>query len=208
MDASPFTHFLIEIDVEGDPGMQGIQPAPTAQARANILSELRARLQKPGGVELILDPVFPDSPTQTWTLPAIAQQAGIVRRHYDGPNCAVIHYLLLGGQYTTPEVLGLAYTGSSLAVLEDRLAGNLGPFLRAQVESAVMVHEAGHLFGLVDIGTPMVTPHEDVAGGHDISDACVMFASISTSRVAILQNPPEFRFDPACVADLQAIGGK
>ncbi|HNO59701.1 MAG TPA: hypothetical protein PKH44_03630, partial [Plasticicumulans sp.] len=77
-----------------------------------------------------------------------------------------------------------------IAVFESRLSSNLGSYSRGIVEAAVAVHEAGHTLGLVDLGTPMVNPHEDPAGAHDVSPSCVMYASITTDRVGVLNNPP------------------
>jgi len=200
--ASPMTHLLVEVDVEGG------APSPQQAALDDLRAELAARLQKPGGVLVLRDPAFAATGTTTWTTPALVANDLAVRGHYDGPNCAVLHYSFVDGVFEQSDVIGLAYTGSSLTVFETRLAGNLGPFGRAVVEAAVAIHEAGHLLGLVDIGTPMVNAHEDAAGGHDASDDCVMFAAITTDRVGIRTNPPPRAFDAECVRDLRALGGK
>jgi hypothetical protein len=54
----------------------------------------------------------------------------------------------------------------------------------AYVMSKVVVHEFGHLSGLVNHGIPMLTPHEDKTNSRHCSNpACVMFHSGSTISI-------------------------
>jgi hypothetical protein len=111
------------------------------------------------------------------------------------------------------KVLGLTYSTSSFAVFQPNVRASPNLVVGASaVESAVVVHELGHVLGLVDAGTPMVQPHEDAAhAGHDASDACVMYWAIDTSDVlTLIQNRGAVptQFDARCVADLQAAGGR
>lgn len=201
--AVPATHLLVECDFES-----GLSPAPTQGGLDDLRGELARVLRKPGGVLVLRKPIFPPTGVLNWTTPALIQNDLAVRAHYDGPNCAVMHMSFVGGRFEEPDVIGLAYGTSSISIFHDRLTRNIGPFGQALVEAAVEVHECGHLLGLVDLGTPMQTLHEDAAGSHDVSDACVMFASIATDRVTVRIDPPPATYDAKCVEDLRAIGGK
>ncbi len=198
--ASPFTHLVIEVNPE-----QG--NVPTNAALTRLRDEILKRIRKPGGVAIVVGSTF-SAIASTWDESLIRQQEMLVRRHFDSQNATVLHLLFVGGQFTPPNVVGLTYSASSSAVFEARLRSRTGPLAVDDVETAVIVHEAGHALGLVDITTPMQAQHEDPASpGHDISDQCVMFSSI-TLGPGVLANPPPTAFDARCADDLRAIGGK
>jgi hypothetical protein len=203
--ASPFTSLVIEVDVQS-----GITP-PQASAIAAYAQVITARLFKPGGVTILAKPTFTPITTGAWTDPLIAQQEAAVRTAYDGPNTATLHFLFLGQSYAAASgVIGLTFTASSIAIFEQQVPG-INPAARADIEAPVMIHENGHALGLVDITTPMQTPHEDpTSPGHDVLNTCVMFREIDvpSNLQALLTNPPPKTFDPHCIEDLQAIGGR
>ena len=58
-----------------------------------------------------------------------------------------------------------------------KLAAQSSFISNADVETASLNHEFGHLFGLVDLGTDMVNPHEDPeAENHCDVQGCLMRA--------------------------------
>ena len=117
--------------------------------------------------------------------------------------------------------LGSVYRNTSMVIYESTirdLATRNAFVTIAEVEEAALSHEFGHLFGLVDLGSPMVTPHEDAAAMHHCDvDGCLMRAEIEFGNglMGILESralagkgaaiPP---LDAACIADLQANGGR
>lgn len=116
--------------------------------------------------------------------------------------------------------LGAVYRNTSMVVHASTLRHISGRSLlisTADVETATLGHEFGHLFGLVDLTTPEVTPHEDTeAANHCNVEGCLMQAKLEftasakawietrTAKDAALV--PEL--DAACIQDLQAIGGR
>ena len=61
--------------------------------------------------------------------------------------------------------LGSVYRNTSMVIYEQTIRdlASKSPFVQlSDVESSTLNHEFGHLFGLVDLGTPMVNDHEDV----------------------------------------------
>lgn len=116
--------------------------------------------------------------------------------------------------------LGTVYRNTSMVIYEKtvrELAGQSSQITEADVESATLNHEFGHLFGLVDLGTPQVNDHEDPdAINHCNVPGCLMRAelqfggglmSMLESRVSkgLIMAPG---LDDECILDLQNNGGR
>lgn len=111
--------------------------------------------------------------------------------------------------------LGVAFRNTSMAIYEAKiksLTTNLS--FVSTLESATLQHELGHLFGLVNNGAAMLTPHENVTGGHHCNNtSCLMTSVIEfTTPAKILsrlsKNDQIPTLDANCIDDLRAIGGK
>jgi hypothetical protein len=186
---------------------------------------LAALLDKPGGVEVVVDQDLGASgPGKVWSfgeLDTLARQTANLGVTADTVK---IHVLFLDGEYGTPEggtVLGLAWNQVNLAIfaesIEDGCAalglGVLERQLCADAEQAVWLHEIGHVIGLVDNGLPMVLNHEDSAHpAHDHDANCVMYWAYEgdavLQRIAddLLQTGNSaLDFDQACRNDVAAV---
>ncbi len=115
--------------------------------------------------------------------------------------------------------LGAVYRNTSMVIYERtirRLAARSALISVADVETATLNHEFGHLFGLVNLGTPMVRNHEDSeAENHCTTTGCLMRAELQfgTGMQKYLENraskgmaAPDL--DAECLADLRANGGR
>ena len=116
--------------------------------------------------------------------------------------------------------LGAVYRNTSMVIHESTirdLASRSVVITVSDVEITALTHEFGHLFGLVDLGTPEVNPHEDTAASNHCNvDGCLMRAelefgsgimSVMEKRTAKgLDGLPTL--DAECLRDLQAIGGR
>lgn len=126
------------------------------------------------------------------------------------------YILILDGEYSNGNVLGIAYYNTSVALFGetiDRVSSGVGAPPRRKIEASVLNHEFGHLFGLVNIegsGTNMQTPHQDEKNGHHCdNDQCLMYWAVQTSDFfANLFDGSIPDLDENCIADLQANGGK
>ena len=86
----------------------------------------------------------------------------------------------------------------------------------ADIESATLMHEFAHLFGLINLGSPQVNIHDDpLSPNHCIVENCLMLAEIEfgqgmmgmlESRVGKGSVVPSL--DAECILDLQANGGR
>ncbi|MCB9788615.1 MAG: hypothetical protein H6744_18210 [Deltaproteobacteria bacterium] len=228
--AREYQALLVEIDHVSGHG-------PNAAALSQLeqqLDALRAagHLAKPGGVRFVIDevltPVGADHVSTFDELQALAQAH---RSLVPAPGEAAIHVLYVDGHYQDDseqsQILGFAYGGSWLVMLADNIDGGCdsSPLLSlpglspardqvcARAESTVFMHELGHLFGLVDNGAPMVTPHEDADHAHhDANEDCLMYWAIQGSKAIDLiaqrfkdNQQGAVSFDAACLADLDAL---
>ncbi len=84
--------------------------------------------------------------------------------------------------------LGAVYRNTSMIIYESTirdLASRSALISNADVETATLNHEFGHLFGLVDLGTIPVNDHEDPdAENHCNVEGCLMRAELQFSPVS------------------------
>lgn len=209
----PYTELIIEVD-----WVQGQRPSDSAIA----LLEQRAeeRLSKPGGVTVIMDDEVPSRDSRYSTEELFRMEQDHRSRHKEGQT-AVLYALFVDGRSEQDEgdrrVLGVAYTASSFAIYKESIqAVNQGIgalFVDAEdIERAVVVHEFGHILGLVNIGLPMCQPHEDPDHeGHSDNRDSVMYWAIESNMFSYLERrgaPPPTQFDSDDRCDMRQAGGK
>lgn len=118
-------------------------------------------------------------------------------------------------------ILGTAYLNTSCIIYEKTLqefSGRIGGANLTLLESITTQHEFGHLFGLVNLGTEMVRPHEDQQpdssnneiikdNKHCNQEDCLMyFQTVGDALGGRMTTLPAF--DEFCLEDLRANGGK
>lgn len=120
--------------------------------------------------------------------------------------------------------LGAVYRNTSMVIYEStvrKLANSSVLISLATAETATMHHEFGHLFGLVNLGSSMVNPHESrsensegvVEGdSHCDIDGCLMNAQLEFGsgmrKMLVGKNGAVPELDAECRLDLQANGGR
>lgn len=201
------TYSTLQIEISYMPGY-----APDAAALNQLQSFLQARLHKPGGISIRTQSIAASGNT-VLNVSDLAGLEASVRTLHSGGSTATVHVLFTNGTYTDNNVLGVAYSGTSLALFGKKIHDNSGGFgqaARTTLEATVLEHEFGHLLGLVDIGTEMRTPHKDPGGtAHCNNSNCLMYPSVETTAVlGFLVSGPVPTLDAACIQDLQGNGGK
>ncbi len=217
LSADKYQSLLIEIQA-----MQGFEP--TAQAQSALQDFITARVNKPGGVTVVVDPPIPAQNKGAYTLNDVGQLEAANRQNYTTGTRVVSYFLFLDGASTEDDaqsgrkILAYAYQNTSMAVFEktiQSISGSLpGQASLSTVETTVVEHELGHLLGLVNLspGTPIQSPHQDTPNGNHCNvKSCLMYFSVNTSDVVknLLSfggTPPAL--DAQCLADLKANGGK
>jgi hypothetical protein len=228
LSTTSYPKFVVEIDyVEGY--------APDAKAYEFVKKVISEVMEKPGGADVYLDTVLPpmgeDHEYLLTDIKAIEKEH---RSTYRGGDTVAMYFLFLDGRYQgdtdTLMTLGLAYSGSSMVMFKNNFAKVCAPLVAANEDSpdiaellcplsegTTWVHEMGHLMGLVNTGTEMVTPHQDPDdhGAHCDNPDCIMFWLNNTTSMmdTIIQrietgNKDFFPFDGNCLADLEAMGSQ
>lgn len=112
--------------------------------------------------------------------------------------------------------LGAVYRNTSMVIYEAtirNLASKSSLISTSTVEAATLNHEAGHLFGLVDLGTASINEHEDPdAKSHCNEQSCLMRAELQfgwgMAKMLTAKNGAIPDFGTECLLDLKANGGK
>ncbi len=206
LSSESFTSLTIEIDY-----VEGFEP--TQSAFNNLQAFLEDRLNKPGGITITLDEAIPSPGNNSFTASEIYDLEQEYRDIFTDGNSIAAYFLILDGAYERESVLGVAYLNTSMALFEEVIQDNSGGFGQpstSTVEAAVLMHEFGHILGLVNIGSDAVQDHEDTENeAHCNVESCLMYWAIQTTDLMgslTGGNIPEL--DSQCIQDLQANGGK
>ncbi len=204
--SSDYTRLEIEVDY-----VSGYQPSQTALN--NLQSFLESRLNKPGGISIVLDDEISSPGMSSFTTQQVYEIEKEHRDSFTEDKTLAAYFIILDAPYQQENVLGVAYFNTSMALFEGVIKQNTGGFGQpsaATVESSVLMHEFGHILGLVDTGSSMVTNHED--GEHEKhcnNENCLMYWAIQTTDLmGNLTGGSIPDLDKNCIQDLQANGGK
>lgn len=159
---------------------------PTNEAMSEFTDFLRQHTFKQD-IEIIYTEL--DSPDEdNLTLREIADLEEENRTAYnDGRTLAIYIYFADAPSEGDEEeeglvTLGAVFRNTSMVIHEStirNLAARSFFISNADVETATLNHEFGHLFGLVDLGTDMINPHEDnEAPNHCNVQGCLMRAEL------------------------------
>lgn len=212
-----FSKLLIEIAY-----VTGFQPS--AEAMNNFQAFLLERTFKQDIEIQYLE--LPSPNENDLSLQEIADLESENRTAYNEGNTLAIYIYFADAPADTDDpqegtvTLGAVYRNTSMVIYEAtvrELALSSSQLTIADVETATINHEFGHLLGLVDLGSPEVNPHEDPSAEHHCDiDGCLMRAElqfgggllglmnkrVSTGKSAVPS------LDGECITDLQQNGGR
>lgn len=209
-----FTSLVIEVAY-----VQGSEP--TASALEELRSFLKEYIHKPGGISIVTTAI-----EVAGTGPySISEVAEIERRHRtyynEGDQLAVFIFFANGrseAEEANKVILGTAYRNTSMVLFEEtiRKMAEGAPYVSENaITSTTLKHEFGHLFGLVDNGSPAQSEHMDASSrSHCNVDGCLMAATVEFGKGAIeyikssQTSSKNHGFDDKCHSDLIANGGK
>lgn len=227
-----FTQLLLEIVY-----VEGFRP--TQEAMNTFETFLRDRTFKQN-IEIQYKSV-PSPNQESLTIQEVANLEEENRENYnDGETLAMYIYFADAPDEGDDEssglvTLGSVYRNTSMVIYEQtvrNLASKSILVTVADVESATLNHEFGHLFGLVDLGTVMINDHEDVevdeqgdpvldsngnpvGNNHCSIEGCLMRAELQfgVGIMGMLESMaarglaiPDM--DAECILDLQGNGGR
>jgi len=177
LESDLYTSLQIEVDY-----MQGY--APTQEGLNSLKTFLEERLNK-SNISIATTEIAARSsgPYSTEDIAAIEEEE---RDNYTEPGSSTLHayFLIVDGEYTQSNVLGIAYWNTSMAFFGqtiDEISGTppTAPSTQ-QVEGTVFRHEIGHNMGLVGNGTPTQSDHKTDGSAHCTTDGCLMEPSVQT----------------------------
>lgn len=189
---------------------------PQAQTLTNLKQFIEARCNKPGGVT-IMEREIASPGLAPYDINEIAGLEALNRTKYNNGNVLTLYMLFLDGGSTSDTsssfILGTAYRNTSFVMFENtikNLSDSITEPNRVDLESTVILHEFGHILGLVNLGSPMQTEHLDEAHDkHCDNQDCLMFWKAENSAmITSMLGSGIPQLDAHCLADLQANGGK
>lgn len=203
--ASKYTSLKIEVQY-----MTGYQP--DAAALSHLQSALSSLINKPAGITIVTKEI-PAATNLTLSVNDVISIEKNNRTAFTNGTELAIYILYTNGNYTDNNVLGIAYKNTSTVLFGKKIndnSGGLGQASRTKLVATVAEHELGHLLGLVNVGSPMQTGHQDAAhGSHCSNTNCLMYYASETSDIfGFLITGSIPILDANCKADLTANGGK
>ena len=167
-----------------------------------------------------------------WTVAKLEALEAEYRNKQTGGDTAALYIVTVDGHFAgdTDEAvrLAMAYTGTSIAVFSRTIHDITDAAASVEPDSEIaekmwvatfagtMMHEWGHLAGMVDISVPMVEDHKDPdSRGHGTNPDCIMNALASTVAVtdfirdylAGTERDELALFGEQCVTDIAAFQG-
>ena len=181
------------------------------ELRADLLVErLESVCDKPAGISVDYNEV--DFEHQgAWSAQDVRDKGWETKDTWPRDGTTLYWQILFpAGTYETDSVLGVAVDASTVALFSDFIDEADGPFGRPSVEdveNSVLVHELGHLLGLVNLVYQSPIDHEDEDHpGHSNNEDSVMYWAIESTDVAnfIFGSLPS-DFDDADRSDLAGL---
>ncbi|GAB2773657.1 hypothetical protein [Salinimicrobium soli] len=189
--------------------------APTAAALTELENFLNTYLYKPDGIRIVTNSI-PSPGVGDYSLQEVKQVESTYRSVFSsGTNLGV--FIFFADNYSANDAasagnggidkrsLGTAYRNTSIVIYERSVLETGGN--RSTIEHTTLRHEFGHLFGLVNNGTPAQSAHEykdpnnSSEKGHCNVSGCLMSPTLDFSKGTM-------QLGSKCHEDLIANGGK
>jgi len=220
-----FDNLLIEIAY-----VAGFEP--TFEAISNFEEFLLARTYKEN-VEFKFTSLSSPS-EETLTLEEVVDLEEENRTQYNDGNTMAVYIYFADARTESDQgdenlvTLGAVYRNTSMVIYQstvEDIANRSSSVSIADVETATLLHEFGHLFGLVNLSTQSVNEHEETiinddgneeGNNHCNVDGCLMRSELEFGASLLKQMEKNTSkglasipdFDSECLLDLQKYGGR
>ncbi|UCH90182.1 MAG: hypothetical protein JSV49_05970 [Thermoplasmata archaeon] len=210
-----YNEIIIEVDY-----MEGTMPDT---GTLDYLVDLLDDVCEKNAIDYEISDEMDDSDQQVdYSIADIEQLKNKYQDYQNYMDTAVIHILFLNGYYEDSSItLGVSYHAGSCAIFKDRVDSiriprDARPFVSTDdFETSVVVHEVGHLLGLVNLNYDSDYSHEDKihdSPNHCKNESCVMYYALEHSRESFRdkiyeqEDPrPPRTFGFYCMQDLEKL---
>ena len=193
----------IEIDYES-------QRTPQQSAIDHLTTILRRELDKPDGISATVGNRITSS-RSSWTIADLRALERANRSGHSGGSRATMWFGYVGGSFAeNANALAVTFSASASVIFRDRIDDAATSIVLEQgIERSVLLHEAGHMLALVNIGYRSRFNHEDPQHPyHSNNPDSVMYWAVEDISVRnILAGGPPDDFDDADRADLAQLRG-
>ncbi len=190
--------------------MKGFKPKAETVNQLTVF--LNQYLNKPKGINIVLKEIkrIKNTPLAVDSVLAIEK---LNRTHFVEEDKTAIYILFTNSRHVGKRILGTAYRNTSAVIYGKAIRENSnlkGKLSHQELETAVLLHETGHLLGLVNKGSLVASGHTDPDyPDHCSNKNCLMYHATETKKLSsILLRGTIPVLDSNCVADLLANGGK
>ena len=191
-----YTSMVVEIDYES-----GYMPE---QSSTDLLkTRLEQVCNKPQGIEILLTQTNFEHEGQ-WSSNDVREK-GWSEKSSNPQSGSTLYWQAIfpSGQYANDGVLGVAVDASTVAIFGEAVDDAEGPIFNRpsaeEIENSVLVHEFGHLLGLVNLVYQSPVDHEDEEHeGHSNNEDSVMYWAIESANIGNIitgQLPDDFDTD-------------
>ncbi len=180
LNSSQFDELVIEVDYEEN-------QKPTPETLDLMVERIGSVCQKDSiRIELFLTDFNHEG---KWSNEEIRLKGRETRAHNAmNDNQLRFHFMFPSGSHQDESVLGVAVDASTTMIFIDRIKESENFVQRPSwenIESAVTIHELGHLLGLVNLVYTSNIDHEDPEHpGHSSNEDSVMYWAIDSSDIA------------------------
>lgn len=197
-----FKQVLIEID-------RAESAHPEDVAINGLRDVIEQYADKPEGVLIEMSDVIEDDDDE-YTLGEIQRTMRAYRDNYSTGDTAVIYILYLNGEFADiNNTLGVTVNASSFVMFPEEVQRSSGAnlFGGPAYERSIVVHEFGHLLGLVNVNYESAAEREDpIHPGHSNNPASVMYWAVESFNVQnLFRGGPPANFDEADEFDIEQI---
>ena len=176
-----YTSMVVEIDYEA-----GYMPE---QSSTDLLkTRLEQVCNKPQGIEIVLTETNFEHDGQ-WSASDVREK-GWNEKSNNPQSDSTLYWQAIfpSGQYANDGVLGVAVDASTIAIFGEAVDDAEGPIFNRpsaeEIENSVLVHEFGHLLGLVNLVYQSPVDHEDDEHkGHSNNEDSVMYWAIESANI-------------------------
>lgn len=205
LTSEAFTTLKVEIQY-----MEGFKP--DLGAIVQMEKFLKKHLHKPGGITIVTRQIERAS-DERLTREEVMQIERANRQFYSYGDVLTLYFLYTNGEYADPKILGEAYRNTSAVIYGKAIqqnTGKVGKPNRTKLEATILLHETGHLLGLVNKGSAAQSEHVDGRhASHCSNKDCLMYWSNGLQdKFGHLVRGDIPELDDDCLNDLKRNGGK